>query len=617
MTINPNRAPLPCSRCGKIAKCWGASDGGSYCGSCYRNLSVSVCLQCKRQLRYHSPHAPPQCRKCELSAKWRGKSCAHCGATILAKGYFGDGKAYCCRCRYWASPDRKCMYCSRMARGVSRRNSLGMDKPACTTCVTRRLHLCRVCGRYRLRAGEVAGRPACAACVKRGTVLDGVCSVCGNFDKAPNTSGCLGCRAIGAARSTARKLHSELRQEWVKNLLADYADAVGIETRPLRVIPLITSNAEAFRRIDRGLANPEELSLSNLIVLFKDQKRWAFRSLKDWLNVAYGIDFASPDADLQHHHLEVTHWLSVEPEEWIRETLRKFYQWMYSRRGKMLAAKVRRGRSPLKLSSIRSAAGTAAMFLRHCSACGVDSFTAVSQTEIESFTTKHPKFNGLSAFVRYADTRHRRFQALTLPHAPPRPSTLSRVLPVATQREAVKRWLAASDGPEFRNALIALLSLFYAQKPSRLLTRTLDDVRIAEDAVEMKFSSQFVTIDEPIAGRMRTWLATRRLRSPFGSLAANPYLFPGGTPTKAFSAHTFSTWLLSQQITVGQLFATSLHSLIRAGMDDPSVLVDGLGLTRGTAVRYWLDAGADLDSNLYVETIQSFRAAGHMEKTHG
>lgn len=605
-----------CHRCKKARQCKVDHNGFPYCFKCYEDLPRSICTACSKGIRYTSAVAPELCYRCEKSSTWKGKTCQRCGRTATVGGLVKDGKVYCGSCRIHAQDMRHCHYCNRIRKYVFFRKSLGIDQPACTSCAHEHRPRCEVCNAPRLLIGIVEGRKACEACTQRGTLLDGTCSRCGKHDPAPDTPYCQGCQNLRLAHVIRRKAIATLSQAWVQDLFTAYTEDAGIQSTPGQVVTLIRRNLEGFQLIDRSLGNENELTVESVLrALATEGPDQRFRSVKQWLSAARGLDFNGEEALLIRHRYRVDRVLASSKAPWIRAELEAFYARLWQRRIKMLAANMTRGNSPLQLESILLAVKYASWLLDACLAVGVTSTQGINQTMLDAYVAEHEKtFHTLGAFIRYLNRSRQRFQPLELPPRRTARSTIHLRMTHDHRVHAVRQWLAATGNKDLRNACVALLCMFYLQKPATILALQRQHLRREGNVVSLDFGQGFEEMDPDIATVLIRWLDTWHHHSRFKEIAQNDFLFPGNRTTCGYSTAAFGNWLRKTNgISLHQLFATAVHGLIEAGLEDLSTMITVYAVRPSTAIRYWKDAGADVATFLYKEAIETMRENGDFD----
>lgn len=519
---------------------------------------------------------------------------------------------YCGSCRVHTQDMRPCHYCGRTCKYVSVRKSLGLDQPACKACAHKHMPRCEVCLAPRVLVGVVGGRKSCETCTSRGTLLDGHCSRCGKHDVAANTPYCRGCQNLRLAEVVRRNAVASLRQEWVKHLFASYTEDAGIQTTPGQIVTLIRRNLDGFQLLDRSLDNVDELTVESVLRAFSTAPSQRFRSIKQWLSAARGLDFDGEEALLIRHRQRVERVLAGSAAVWIRTGLESFYGRLWQQRAKMLAANATRGGSPLTLDSILLAMKNASWLLEACLAQGATATQGITQTMVDAYVAEHERtFHTLGAFIRHLNRTHKQFQPLELPPRRAARSTIHLRMTHDQRIKAVRQWLVARSSKDLRNACVALLCMFYLQKPATVLAMRRQHLRRQGDIVALDFGQGFEEIDPDISAVLIRWLDAWHHHSRFKAIARNDFLFPGNRATCGYSPAAFGAWLRkTHDISLPQLYATALHGLIEAGLEDLSTLTRVYGVRPSTAIRYWRDAGADLTTFLYKEAIEAMRENG-------
>ena len=604
-----------CHGCQRRVVCRTDRDGYWYCQGCYGDLARSVCTDCGGGIRYTSTTPPERCRRCERSQSWKGLACSRCNAIADAKGTEFEGRVFCRKCRHHAGPDRNCAYCPYVGPRLHRSPTAGLDQPACQTCISRYMPICGVCKGKRKLVGEVQGQPACKGCTERGTLLVGTCAHCGRHDEAANSKQCRGCWNLRHAHAVRKKASFTLEQAWVKDLFHAFTEHAGIQKQPGCIVTLIKRNIEGFQRIDREIIGVEALNVtSTLHALTVDDTNRKFRVIKHYLGATLGLDFDGKDAEQFYHNRKIEKLSNDVRAQWIRVELENFYARLQNDRARRIAAGVQRAAVPMKLSSLLLAMKYARWLMESCETAGANSTLQINQTMLDEYVVTHTMtYHTLGSFIRHLNRDRARFSPLELP---PRRSARSSIhLRSSEDKRAtlVRDWLTADNGIELRNSAVALLCMFYLQKPTKILGLRQHHIRREAEKLFLDFGHGWEEIDPEITAVLVRWLDAWHHHSRFKDIAGNDFLFPGTRPDRGYSSAAFSDWLINRHgLGCRQLFATSLHGLIEAGLNDPGAMVYQFGIRPGTAIRYWKDSGRDLGSFLFAEAIQTMRESGDL-----
>lgn len=459
------------------------------------------------------------------------------------------------------------------------------------------------------------GLPACLKCVERGTLLTGICSKCGKVSNQPNTSHCASCGFKRLGRRRVQRLDAQLNAAWSKELFQEFARDVGAEQDPSQAALLLERSIEGFCLLERAVGGPEQLSVKAVLEAFReDASRKRFRVIKNWLAATRGLDFDGPEADWWRHRDWVIRRISGEDVEWIRVQLDGLMDTLYDKRAKYQAAGVRRAATPIATKSLELALKYAQWFMRFCrDRFGVSDAIGIQQVHLDAYAAERPKvYQALGALIRRFNTTTHRMNKLILHSKHAARSSQHNRLEASARTQLIRALFAAEDATDLRNAAVALLAHFYAQRIGTVLALKRTAVREAEGGLmEVDFGRGFIEIDQAVAVIVRKWLAAWCAPSRFVTPENDDHLFPGIQPNRPYSRAAFGNWLRSRhKIYVRQLFATGVHGLLDAGLKDPGMLVYGFGMSPSTAIKYWRDSGRDVSSYLYEDAIELLRREG-------
>ena len=542
-------------------------------------------------------------------------ACANCGIATERSGKVFEGNVYCKKCRHHAAPAKKCSYCPNESRFVRISHVSGLSKPACPTCITRHTPTCEACGAKRRIAGTVQGKPACRECVVRGTLRAGVCDGCSQVSDFANTKKCIGCRRLSYATYIRAELAATLSQEWLRDLFLQFGQHAGLRKSPVNAATAMKRNIPGFQKLDSVIPGPGDLTtFSVLNALLNERNAVGFPTLRNFLAATYGFDFSSSEAINHLTARRIDRTCEATSSPWIRSELEAFHRKLIAERDLRLEAGVKRCNIPIKLVSVLSCVVQARELLEHSARLGASSSLSITQSMLESYAACYPKkFHSVGRFIRQLNESKSRFSPLNLPKRRGKRSSVHLRISSDTRARIVGSWLSAKEPKELRNASVALLCLFYLQKPSKVLSMRKQNVRREGETVFVDFGRGWEEVDPEIARVLAAWLDAWHHHSRFKDIVHTEYLFPGVRPDAGYSVQSFALWLRGcHGITCNQLFATAIHGLIDAGLTDPGALVYQLGLNPDTAIRYWKDSGRDVSSFLFAETIQTMREKGEL-----
>lgn len=607
---------IPCMCCKRaLKKLLRAFDHAPYCSSCYhRRLLSTACARCGRGVRHRVDQTPTYCSRCAHTLLWLNKPCCNCSRLASENGGIYDGRVYCKTCRYLASPDRACSFCNYIGKRVHKAIPRGITQPACPSCRQERSPRCPGCFRNRKLAGIIDGKNVCSECFDSNTLNIISCPSCGQKRPAAVEHRCMGCLAVRLAETLGNKISSTLTRSWSRELFEGFFSDLR-DRLPQNNLALLKSNAEGFRILESALGNAEEMTAPAVLKAFYPQPLTRFTGIKEWMMARHGMDFKSDECLQIIHQLKMDAFLETIDTSWIRTLASEFHTALLDGRTKRLGKGVKRARFPMKYSTIRAAVIKAVQFMQHCATLGATSRAGLTEEALDDYTVHHERtWHVLGAFIRYWNRRVVSFQRLELPKSPARRDNPKLVLSEEVRAALVNRWLATQDGVELRNAVVALLMLTYAQPVKRIVGLQFEHLVRERGSLSLDFGKGAVEIDPLIAECLEHWLEQRVHHSAFRAVSASSFLFPGRTARAGVAATTISVWCVAQGITLRHIGASAMSGFFARGMTDPTPLIDILGVTPATAMRYWHRSGAQDATLTYRETFGALRESGQLEK---
>ena len=225
------------------------------------------------------------------------------------------------------------------------------------------------------------------------------------------------------------------------------------------------------------------------------------------------------------------------------------------------------------------------------------------QPDLDAYLVEHPnRRNLLYGFLAWARrTRH----AGTLSIAS-RPTPLPNP-PIADDdhRWALARTLLHEPGYTPADRVAGLLVLLFGQRSHRISRLSIHDVAVAGQRVTITLGTSPIDLPEPLAGHLRTVLATRRSRVAKRITDPGPWLFPSQHPHRPILPETITHRL--QRIGVQPTAQRSAALLHLAAELPPAVLSDLLGLGR-TATQAWSTLAARPWASYVADRISTGRA---------
>ncbi|MGH3952814.1 MAG: hypothetical protein ACRDTI_02045 [Mycobacterium sp.] len=211
--------------------------------------------------------------------------------------------------------------------------------------------------------------------------------------------------------------------------------------------------------------------------------------------------------------------------------------------------------------------------------------TDATAADIDKYLTIRPEHRGIATFINWA----RRHGYPALPRvAPPLRSTPRDLIAEDERWRTVQRLLHDTD-LHTGNRLAGLLVLLYAQRPSRIVQLSTDDISVTE-VVTLKLGREPLHLP-PQIGDLVVQLTTRR--ENWVQIAVDkehPWLFPGALPGTHLSAAHLSERL--NRIGIRTRLGRN-SALINLAVELPSSVLAGLlGIDIATATTWRAVAGA-------------------------
>ena len=472
-----------CGDCGKVKQVrWNSELNQGRCRACRaRAAPKEPCGECGREMRVNARRADGAalCVTCYARTRTRADRCDGCGAVgplaVRADGKGGHPQDLCARC--YRNPERPCGVCGRSRRVALKATADSPD--ICPTCYQAPMIDCSVCGQRGLgRRATKNGKPWCFAC----QATDRIDTLLAAPDGTIPVS------------------------------LKDVRDALVSTSRPRSILSnwdRITSLSLLARLVSQHAELTHEL-------LDAEGNRFSVTYLRALL-VTTGV---LPERDEQAARLDqwaTTLLAGIEPAQ-HRQLLTRYARWHVIARGRP----DRHGQlRPTVADRCRQEIRAAQRFLAHLIERGTD-LEHCRQSDIDDWLAdrhgmKLRFLSWLQANGELAD--------MTLPVAPP-PTGPGDRIDQDEQWATVRRMLHDPTAASIEDRAAACLVLLYAQRVSKIVALTVDDITVTGRGTFMKLGPEPVLL-LPLVADLVTQLP---IAKPFGAartLADAKWLLPG------------------------------------------------------------------------------------------
>lgn len=559
-------------------------DSGPVCHACYQRDFVRVdCSTCGAATRSLRGTLPAYCRRCRPRAK---EQCTRCQKPVGKHSFTTDHGKVCAYCRRFFEAPQPCPSCSRLTRHFELNLSLFGDLRVCTRCARATYESCALCRKHRkVIFRREDGRSLCQHCCGD---VPYQCPSCRQPGQRHSASECTACYLRRATLREAGHLAELVPGPWARLLFGSFAENwIGGTTLTGESRRRLRRYARFFVRLGNNFSAINTVTPEKLLELMGAEGLRRMHVPYSWLVDNAPLPLVS--AQWTGHYAEVgaqSRLVARETVAWKAELLERFRSHLSRKK----SAWIRRGwvadRERFFERTMTLALRAASRFL---DSLGADVYATqgLDSRTLELFVARLPGHrNSLHAFVEYLNKKEILFQPLHIDRSGPRSFPFHDLLPPARAAELTKSWLRTSEGSP-RNALLGLFMLLYARTSTQAcsLRRGLFDVT-ADGLVIAKFGPVPVALEPPIANLLLRHLAL--VEAERGApLSADDYLFPGQLPGRSFSPAGLQHVLKVQGVRANQLYTTAIVSFFRAGLRSPKVLVQSLGISDMTAVKYW------------------------------
>lgn len=566
--------------------------GQHWCQHCVHTKFLrQACERCARVFRKGPTSTDTVCSVCTHRESWLGKRCARCERTVNKDGKcLPDGRITCRTCNKYFHPKKQCHYCQEMFYALSRNTVKGVLEPACYLCMHRlcKTQCCGGCRRPRVIAGEREGKGYCAACLPTGHPPVIACSDCGQQKYHFGAGRCEDCAWKRIHRRLLVSLKPQIRDLWARELFEEYYRVMvtslvnGVTSNALRKdLPFFVAISMQFTR---------KSELSGVLIA----RRLGHEMIKKYSRPisflsSQGIiaTYDDPDYELEFY-LSRIRAIVIGNSPWIEHVVQRFLSHLLTIRDRVPDL-TRRHRLPTRPKSIESAVRSAVLLMQVAQSDGATAVNEISQDHLEQYIAKCDRRGLLCGrIVAYLNKHEPLFKKLKIPRR--KSEAKFRGLLSDAKRDELLAFFASQTKPaDVRWAMCGLFCLLYAQPVPRSMSMRLEQVRQGEDGrYQVKFAKVWIDLDQVTSNLMSQYLGrARRECSIFDPNGTNPYLFPGRRAANHATALSFCNWLHERtDATVRSMTTTSLAGWVSSRLNTQRVIVDALGVSRVTTIRY-------------------------------
>jgi len=430
------------------------------------------------------------------------------------------------------------------------------------------------------------GRPLCKLCIESNGVF--ICPRCRKPGKRHSKAKCQLCywRELGGQR--LMEFDSSLKHDWLRHEFRLFFDDLSLHRDPQRATFLITKYGNFFTTIDAAVNTSTDLSYDLLGQLFwknglhKHKVAISFLIRRGYLPELKTMEWEALIQRMAQHRLldrirDVGHYqVLVEYYEFLQHHVRR------NRKFNWVTPKERP-----KPRTITINLQTAHHFLSFVGIKSRDELRHLHQNILDRYLYEHPGYrNAVRPFIWYLNKIVRIFKTL---HIPTEVKGIRKnlILPDEKVSELLAVWLAA-EGDDTRMALTGLLMLLYCQEPHTIATIKISDIQLKDtDVAQISVGKTYLEVEPEVGQVLRRYLFVRRPLCISEHHWENPYLFPGQLARSHVHPETIGGLLKRAGVSAEQLFATGVSNAFAAGVPSPKILVNTVGITLPTAMKYF------------------------------
>ena len=577
-------------------------EGKRYCKACWKKYFRPVpCQECRKMTSSYLGATPVTCKSCRSKSRF----CVECGKHMVAQAtgkVLPDGSALCPACVGKTREPGKCSNCGHVTKHLVRDAKAGFDEPVCSTCrhSVRPLIDCGICGKNKYLSGEIDGKLVCYSCFQEHQPT--LCPSCGKVPLRAARSVCSDCEWRATVRQRAGELAGSLNQPWCRKLfltfVEEHLETYGGYDTNLR----FESYLPFFAALDSAFLSAENLMVDDVVHLFRvgDFKRYASPYsflVKRGLVVESGVDDRSDALELASQ----SKMLQAVSGAWYGSLMVEFQAELVKINGRYKEHGWVGRRRRFAHTSITKFIRTAIKFC--ASARDVTVSTQFGNHHIQEYLVQTPgNREMLSPFVRFLRLNRKTFVRLKIPKKAQSFLNLDNIMATERCNGYLRQWLNPPDD-NVKEALICLLMLLYAQRPSRIVLMQTDHIFEEKDGVYsiVVGKKKTLKLHEAVVIVLKRYLEQREATAKDDG--GNKYLFPGRVRGSHLNQVSIKDYLRIYSVTSRELYATAMYRAVSMGVRLPSTLINGFGVSIKTAIAYL----GFVDEQMYKDTKNLFR----------
>lgn len=590
-----------CDICGReVPKISTVVDGKAHCAACAkRELVNASCPECGKTVRIRPGTEPRLCPSCRTNVRF----CAGCGRELKKASLVKEnGDAFCYNCSIKFREPAPCAKCGKVTVYLTTSVPRGIHEKVCYACLdNHKKGTCPICRKFRILIKNTEfGRPACKYCViTKGSFICPICNLPGEKYSAAKCKACY-LREVLEVHISAWL--DAMPNGWVKYLSQSWASDFLHDLKARRAmvkVAVIQPTLNFFDTLAATCKSPEEMTLLFLFETFGNGWTNRYRNAFDFLLKSALVPLPDDQAytDIRHYQRQLTY-IKMASGTWFQNLLSEFHTFMleirerYQSRGWDSSERYQ----PRTISSNMAAAYYFLLFHK-------DSVQAAQELQEDHFYQFLIAFPGyrcaiVANFLYFLNYKRKTFKRITLKDedgsvsrkkssGKAKPSTRRKVTLSDDVYDKLSEQLYKCTPSEARDALIGLFALNYAQRWYKVVKMRLDAVLQQPDGkFHVRFASSSLEIDEETSTVLGMYMSQRLLLEKELD-TPNPYLFPGSAAGSHLRYDPAQDFYESLGITANQVYATALIRLYQGGVTQPKVLMDGLGISAPTAMKYY------------------------------
>ena len=606
------RPKRKCFFCGRINIIKKIADGKDICASCYNSSykPIRICSICGNEAHIHMVKADRHiCKSCYSKQFRPVKKCDECGIESAVAININD-QSFCDKCydRYYYQK-KICNSCGKLGRiektindylicsscynkfyrpfqecyickETSYVHKIHNSKYICSSCYNdnyRPKQTCRYCGNLDHVYKKINDYPVCQSCARQ---IEYKCKKCDTITKDyfPSECFCRNCYYLDKIALLIDNCKVIFKNECSYILLLEYSKFIIKTQKSFCAYFHLIDHIDIFLFIDHMNINLSNIKKS-LTVLISEFNILRLSNLENFL---LSINIISPITERELYVVDRNN-LKINLSSSFKEVFERYCIYLETLTQNY---KSKGWENKLVYRTLRSYIKIVYLFLFEISN-KIESFHEVSNYHVDAFLCKNLNCYApqLKKFFDWVNNEYKLFNKLKCPRTISPKNNIS-----VYSHDELDEIISglSNEQVSFRDKVTCFLALFYGIRSFEIAKLKLDDFKKQNNIFILNIRDISIEIHAFLGNLFTEYIENERKNNKY-FLDSNPWMFIGRKYNSNLSEGGISSILRKHQINSQKSFSTFIATSLLDNNILPATLVQGLGMSINTIIRYYND----------------------------